>query len=66
MTVADLIRKLQKLPGDYEVGIFTATAHARPVEICLVDEWAWNNGRNKGGFKHPARAFLLRPEKEIV
>ncbi len=68
MTVSELIRELGKLPADFEIAVFTANAHARPPSIVRVNQFAWTNQGDvpRAGLHDPSRAYLLRPEQEIV
>jgi len=66
MTVGELIRELQKLPADFEIGILTATGFARPPSIICINEWAWRHGNSGHGFRNLARSYLIRPAVEIV
>ena len=64
MKVRELIAELKRLPPDAEIGMLTAAAHARPPQAFRVDADAgW---RNQSGFDNPERAYLLRPQNEII
>ena len=65
MTVAELIGELKKLDQSFEVGLLTANAYARPPSIERIDPCAWVTNSNRG-FRDVTRAYLLRPEKEII
>lgn len=65
MTVADLIRELQKLPQDAEIGVLTASAHARPPVLERVQKLGWD-GIRRTGFKDLHNAWLIRPENEVI
>lgn len=68
MKVGEFIKALQKLPADYEIAVLSHTAHARPPVIQRVNTWAWSNGPrySTGGLLTPSRAFLVRPEREVI
>lgn len=68
MTVGEFIQQLQKLPADFEIAVLTQGAIARPPSIQRVVASAWNvtAGSGRAGLDCPARAFLVRPAREII
>lgn len=64
MKVADLIEALRQLPADYEIAMLATSAMPRPPVVVLADPSAFRP--NRGGFENPSRAYLLRPEEEII
>lgn len=65
MTVAEFIRDLQKLPGGAEIGVLTATAHARPPVLARVQQYGWD-GIVQTGFDDLSNAWLIRPANEVI
>lgn len=60
-TVADLIKELQRLDPDAEIGLVAASGFVRPVVVIRANQWAF-----RGGFRNAARAYLVRPAQDIV
>lgn len=65
MTRDELIAELRKLPPDAEIGVLTATAHARPPVIVPVNHYGWD-GTKVTGFDNLSNAWLIRPANEVV
>lgn len=65
MTVDEFIRDLQRLPGGAEIGVMTATAHARPPVLERVQQYGWD-GRVQTGFDDLSNAWLVRPANEVI
>ncbi|HTD89388.1 MAG TPA: hypothetical protein VK663_01905 [Burkholderiales bacterium] len=65
MRVGDLIQELCKLPRDYEIAVLTQHAQASAPEIVRVSRYAWEGGAHRG-LIDPARAYLIRPKREMI
>ena len=68
MKVREFIEYLKKLNPDYEIGVLAASAYARPPVVETVNPFAWisSTSRERAGFQDVKRAYIIRPEQDIL